>query len=295
MQTPAVETIPVHKRKWTKNRVINLIVDAVCILFVGLASLTCILPFINILAKSLSDNAYVSAHKVVLWPISDTGINLEAYNRVFHDSTIITSLWVTIEVTVIFTLIGMFLTICAAYVLTRPELKGRKVMTFMIMFTMYFTAGTIPDYLLMNNMHMLDTIWCLILPLCFAPYNLLIMKNNFQGSIPESLIESARLDGASHFATIALFYAVGRWNAYSDALYYIKQNVELRPLQLKLYYLIVAATESFQSEGVSATIMTNPDVLQAACIIFAAVPIICVYPFVQKYFVQGTMVGAVKG
>ena len=113
-------------------------------------------------------------------------------------------------------------------------------MTFMIMFTMYFTAGTIPDYLLMHQLHMLDTIWCLILPLCFAPYNLLIMKNNFQGSIPESLIESARLDGASHFtilgkivvplskpimATIALFYAVGRWNAYSDALYYIKQNV----------------------------------------------------------------------
>ena len=161
-----------------------------------------------------------------------------------------------------------------------------------------------------NQLHMLDTIWCLILPLCFAPYNLLIMKNNFQGSIPESLIESARLDGASHFtilakivvplskpimATIALFYAVGRWNAYSDALYYIKQNVSLRPLQLKLYYLIVAASESFQSEGVSTVAMTNPEVLKAACIIFAAVPIICVYPFIQKYFVQGTMVGAVKG
>ena len=142
----------------------------------------------------------------------------------------------------------------------------------MIMFTMYFTAGTIPDYLLMSELNMLDTIWCLILPLCFAPYNLLIMKNNFQGSIPESLIESARLDGASHFtilgrivvplskpilATIALFYAVGRWNAYADALYYIKQRVDLRPLQLKLYYLIVAASESFQSEGISSTVMTN--------------------------------------
>ena len=96
-------------------------------------------------------------------------------------------------------------------------------------------------------------------------------------------------------ATIALFYAVGRWNAYSDALYYIKQNVALRPLQLKLYYLIVAASESFQTEGVATVSMTNPEVLKAACIIFAAVPIICVYPFIQKYFVQGTMVGAVKG
>lgn len=310
MNTSTAEAISTRKKPWTKARVLNVVVDALCMIVVAVASLSCILPFINILAKSLSDNAYVAAHRVVLWPMSDTVINLEAYNRVFHDSSIINSLWVTIEVTVIFTAIGMFLTICASYALTRPELHGRKVMTFMIMFTMYFTAGTIPDYLLMSEMHMLDTIWCLILPLCFAPYNLLIMKNNFQGSIPESLIESARLDGASHFtilgrivvplskpiiATIALFYAVGRWNAYADALYYIKQRVDLRPLQLKLYYLIVAASESFQSEGISSAVMTNPDVLQAACIIFAAVPIICVYPFLQKYFVQGTMVGAVKG
>ena len=96
-------------------------------------------------------------------------------------------------------------------------------------------------------------------------------------------------------ATIALCSAVGRWNAYSEAMYYIKQNVALRPLQLKLYYLIVAASESFQTEGVATVSMTNPEVLKAACIIFAAVPIICVYPFIQKYFVQGTMVGAVKG
>lgn len=265
MTTATAPAVEKRKKPWTKARVIDLIIDIFCFVIVGAASLTCILPFIHILAKSLSDNAYVVANRVILLPMSDAGINLDAYNKVF---------------------------------------------TFMIMFTMYFTAGTIPDYLLMNQLHMLDTIWCLILPLCFAPYNLLIMKNNFQGSIPESLIESARLDGASHFtilakivvplskpimATIALFYAVGRWNAYSDALYYIKQNVSLRPLQLKLYYLIVAASESFQSEGVSTVAMTNPEVLKAACIIFAAVPIICVYPFIQKYFVQGTMVGAVKG
>lgn len=299
-----------NKRAWTGNRVVNLLGDILCMVIVGFASLTCVLPFIHILAKSLSDNAYVVANRVVLLPMSDSGINLEAYSKVFHDSTILRSLWVTVGITVVFTAIGMFLTVCAAYALTRGELHGRKLMTFLIMFTMYFTAGTIPDYLLMNQMHLLDTVWCLILPLCFAPNNLLIMKNNFQGSIPESLIESARLDGASHFtilgrivlplskpilATIALFYAVGRWNAYADALYYIKQRTDLRPLQLKLYYLIVAASESFQTEGVTTVAMTNPEVLKAACIIFAAVPIICVYPFIQKYFVQGTMVGAVKG
>jgi len=125
------------------------------------------------------------------------------------------------------------------------------------------------------------------------------------------LIESAVIDGAGHFkiltkiviplskpiiATIALFYAVGRWNAYSDALFYIKQRVNLRPLQLKLYYLVVAATESFKAEGVVATgQITNPEVLKASCIIFATLPIVCIYPFVQKYFVRGTMIGAVKG
>ena len=272
MTATAASAVEKRKKPWTKARVIDLLIDILCFVVVGAASLTCILPFIHILAKSLSDNAYVVANKVLLLPKSDVGVNLEAYNKVFHDPTIMQSLWVTVLVTVVFTAIGMFLTVCASYALTRPELRGRKVMTFMIMFTMYFTAGTIPDYLLMNQLHMLDTIWCLILPLCFAPYNLLIMKNNFQGSIPESLIESARLDGASHFtilgkivvplskpimATIALFYAVGRWNAYSDALYYIKQNVALRPLQLKLYYLIVAASESFQTEGVATVSMTN--------------------------------------
>jgi putative aldouronate transport system permease protein len=204
----------------------------------------------------------------------------------------------------------MFLTISAAYALSRTELKGRKVMTFLIMVTMYFAAGTIPDYLLMNQLHMLDTVWCLILPLCFAPYNLLIMKNNFSASIPDSLVEAAVMDGAGYIkiltrivvplskpiiATIALFYAVGRWNAYQDALFYIKQRTDLRPLQLKLYYLVVSAQESFQAEGGNAAVLTNPEVLKAACVIFATVPIIIVYPFLQKYFVQGTMVGAVKG
>ena len=296
MTATAASAVEKRKKPWTKARVIDLLIDILCFVVVGAASLTCILPFIHILAKSLSDNAYVVANKVLLLPKSDVGVNLEAYNKVFHDPTIMQSLWVTVLVTVVFTAIGMFLTVCASYALTRPELRGRKVMTFMIMFTMYFTAGTIPDYLLMNQLHMLDTIWCLILPLCFAPYNLLIMKNNFQGSIPESLIESARLDGASHFTILGkIVVPLSKPIMATIALFYIKQNVALRPLQLKLYYLIVAASESFQTEGVATVSMTNPEVLKAACIIFAAVPIICVYPFIQKYFVQGTMVGAVKG
>ena len=294
-------------KKISSSKIIGKIVDAFFWLIIILVSLTCLFPFIHVFAVSISDEAYVVANKVVLIP---KGFNLTAYQKIFADSSIIRSLLVTILITVLFTVIGMFLTISAAYALSRKELKGAKLMTFLILFTMYFAAGMIPDYLLIQNLHMLDTIWSLVLPLCFAPFNLLIMKNNFSASIPESLIEASVVDGAGHFkiltwivvplskpiiATIALFYAVGRWNAYQDALFYIKQRADLRPLQLKLYYLVVSSQESFQAEGGNVGVLTNPEVLKAACIIFATVPIVMVYPFVQKYFVQGTMVGAVKG
>ncbi len=282
------------------------VADVFFYIFMALMAFVCLFPFLHVLAKSISQESFVVAKKVFLLP---KGFSLNAYKKIFADSSILRSMFVSLVVTLTFTGIGMFLTISAAYALSRKELKGRKIMTFLIMLTMYFAAGTIPDYLLMNQLHMLDTWWCLILPLSFAPYNLLIMKNNFQATVPDSLVESALIDGAGHIrilksiivpltkpiiATIALFYAVGRWNAYQDALYYIKQRTDLRPLQLKLYYLVVAAQESFQAEGGVQGVMTNPEVLKAATVIFATVPILIVYPFVQKYFVQGTMVGAVK-
>lgn len=256
-----------------KDRAFDILFSVILLL----VALMCLFPFIHVFSKSISEESYVIANKVVLLP---KGFSLNAYQKIFADSSILRSMWVTIVVTVTFTVIGMLLTICAAYALSRKELKGRKLMTFLIMLTMYFTAGTIPDYLLMSQLHMLDTWWCLILPLCFAPYNLLIMKNNFSASIPDSLVESALIDGAGHItilskivvplskpilATIALFYAVGRWNAYQDALYYIKQRTDLRPLQLKLYYLVVSASESFQAEGGNVGVMTNRGVKSSLC------------------------------
>ncbi len=295
------------KKVWTAARKKDLFFDTLFIIILTLVSFMCLFPFIHVFSKSISEEAYVIANKVVMLP---KGFSLNAYEKIFADKSILRSMWVTIVVTVTFTIIGMFLTVCAAYALSRKELKGRTLMSFLIMCTMYFVAGTIPDYLLMNSLHMLETWWCMILPLCFAPYNLLIMKNNFQGNINDSLVESAVIDGAGHFrilwsivlplskpilATIALFYAVGRWNAYQDALYYIKQRTDLRPLQLKLYYLIVSATESFQAEGGVVGVLTNPEVLKASCVIFSTVPIICIYTLIKKYFLQGTMIGAVKG
>ena len=287
-------------------RAANGIADTLIYLFIGIVALSCLFPFIHVFAKSISEEAYVIANKVFLLP---KGFSTEAYKKVFSDSSILTSFYVSVVVTILFTALGMLITLCAAYPLSRKSLKGRKTLTMIFMFTMYFTGGIIPEYLLMNSLGLLDTWAVMILPLAFSPYNLLIMKTSLQSSVPDSLIESAHLDGASEFtilsriviplskpiiATLSLFYAVGRWNAYQDALFYIKQNVSLRPLQLKLYYLVVSSTESFQAAVEGSAQLTNPEVLKAACIIFATVPILCIYPFIQKYFVQGTMVGSVK-
>lgn len=275
-----------------------------CILV--LASLACLLPFVHVVAKSLSADAYVIANKVFLWPM---GLNLEAYGKIFADQSILRSFYITVVITTLFTILGMIITICAAYPLSRYQLKGRTLFTFIFMFTLFFSGGIIPEYLLVNNLGLLETIWSVILPPAFSAFNLLIMKTALQSSIPDSLEESARIDGAGHFrilwsivlplskpiiATLSLFYAVGRWNAYQDALFYIKQNTDIRPLQLKLYYLVIQASESFQLEATQVS-LSNPEVLKASCVVFATLPILCVYPFIQKYFVQGTLLGAIKG
>lgn len=297
------------KKAWTTARKRDFFFNALIYLFIALVSLTCVLPFIHVISKSISSESYVVTKQVFLLP---KGITFEAFEKVFNDASIVRSMYVTVIMTILFTVLGMILTILAAYPLSRPGLKGRKVINFIFIFTMYFAGGMIPDYLLINNLGLLETMWSLVLPLAFSAYNLVIMKNSLESSIPESLIESARIDGASHYrilwsiviplakpiiATVTLFYAVGRWNAYSDAMFYIKQNISLRPLQLKLYYLLIAASEAVSGSVNDTQVvrMTDPEILKSACIVFATFPILCVYPFVQKYFVQGTMIGAVKG
>lgn len=294
------------KTKRISTKAANKIADICIYLFLGLVALTCLLPFVHIAAKSVSEEAYVIAGRVFLLP---KGFQLETYAKVFSDMSIMRSFFVTIIVTILFTILGMLITTCAAYPLSRKKLIGREKISLFFMITMYFSGGMIPSFLLVSNLGLLDTIWSLILPTAFSAYNLLIMKNFLQSSIAESLVESAYIDGASEFkilasivvplskpiiATLTLFYAVGRWNAYSDALFYIKRNIDIRPLQLKLYYLVVAATETVQDTLEVSTTPSNPEILKAATIMFATVPILVVYPFIQKYFVQGTMIGAVK-
>lgn len=270
---------------------------------------TCVVPFWHVLVKSLSGNGAVMRKEVFFWPKE---FSLEAYTKVFADQSMVHSMLYSVLVTVIFTALGMIVCTCAAYPLSKKRLKGRGFFTFLLMVPMYFSAGMIPAYLLMVNLKLIDTMWVLILPLIYSPYNMLVMKTYFQSSIPDSLEESAFLDGATNLrilwsiilplskpiiATLSLFYAVGRWNAYSDNMYYITKD-NLRVIQYKLYLLVKGAEESINTslgDVGGATTVTTPEVLQAACIMFVTIPIIIIYPFLQKYFVKGAMVGAVKG
>lgn len=281
--------------------------DVLMMLFLSALCLTCILPFLHLAAKSISDNSLVLAKKIYFWPKE---INFDAYASIFKDGSLVYSMFYSVIVTLIFTLLGMIVCICAAYPLSKKRLKGRTLFTFLLMFPMYFGAGLIPSYLLLKSLHLLDTMWVLVLPLIYSPYNMLIMKTYFQANIPDSLEESAFLDGATNIqilwkivlplskpilATLSLFYAVGRWNSYADNKYYINTD-SLKMVQYKLYQMVASATEA-QTTSLSeaAAVTSTPEVLQAAAIMFVTIPIICIYPFLQKYFVKGVMIGAVKG
>ncbi len=280
--------------------------DIIIIALIIILCLTCILPFIHIAAKSISGNSEVLAKNVTLWP---KAVTLEAYATIFRDGQLTHSMLYTVLVTVLFTAIGMVVTICAAYPLSRRRLKGRNFISLMILFTLYFYAGLIPEYLLLKDLNLLNKMWVLVLPLSFSPFNMLIMKSYLQSTIPESLEEAAFLDGASSFqilfkvilplskpilATLALFYAVGRWNAYADAKYFITKKA-LQPIQYLLSNMVLNSGADAISISEGMSVQSTPEVLQAAMVMFATIPIICVYPFIQKHFVKGVMIGAVKG
>lgn len=291
---------PIKKEKrLSLGEIINMTI-------IGLLSATCILPFINILAKSISSNTSVLSKKVYFLPKQ---ITFQAYVSIFKDGQLTWSMLYSVIMTATFTFIGMVLTICAAYPLTRKRLKGRSVITFILMFTMYFSAGLIPEYLLMKDLNLLNSFWVLVLPLAFSPYNMLIMKTFFLSTIPDSLEESAFLDGATDFqtllkiilplstpiiATLSLFYAVGRWNAYADAQYYITSKA-LQPIQYLLRNMVLSSASDAITLSEGMATQSTPEVLQSAMVMFATLPILCIYPFVQKYFVKGIMIGAVKG
>lgn len=278
--------------------------DMVFVLIGIIVMVICLVPMLNLAAKSLSSTDALVKDMVYLWPVD---INFDAYAMVFSDMKYIRSFFFTAILTFVCTILSLVMTTLCAYPLIFEKLKGRGFINVLITITMFFNAGTIPNYLLMKSLGMLNTVWVLMIPSCLSIFNMIIMRS-FLYSIPDSLRESAEIDGASYFtillkiyvplskpvlATLALFYAVGRWNGYSDALMYVTDK-DLYPLQLFLYNIInninqveIATQEGFSSPGLS-------EAVKAAIVMFSTVPILCIYPWLQKYFIHGVTVGAVK-
>ncbi len=262
----------------------------------------------EVAATSFSSKSAILSGKVTFWPVE---LDTRAYKAIFSDPAMMRSLGFTVMITIGYTVFSMILTILMAYPLTKKRLAGRKFFNFMALFTMYFSGGTIPIYLNIKELGLLDTPWSLILPGMLSTYNMIILKSFFT-ALPDSLEEAATIDGANDFqillqivlplsmaslATLTLFYAVGKWNSFQDALYYI-QNKAYQPLQLKLYHLIKGsqAVDIAAMEGGSSTVATDiSESIEPASISFATLPILVVYPFVQRYFVAGVTIGAVKG
>ncbi len=275
----------------------------------ALLAFTTLYPFLNTLAVSLSDGAQIVSGRVFLLP---RGFNTSAYKVVFANPVYFISFRNTVLVTAAGTAISMLLSILGAYPLSKRRLKGRKFLMLLVVFTMFFSGGLIPRYLLVRDLGMLNTLWALFIPVAISAWNMIILRNFFQ-AIPDSLEESAEIDGASFptilvrvilplskpaLATISLFYAVKYWNSFFDAVIYIT-DTRKTVLQAYLSQLIldeVAAGSSIELLEEQLELMEIvPDSVRAATVLCTVVPILVVYPWIQKYFVKGVLIGSLKG
>ncbi|PFN97234.1 sugar ABC transporter permease [Bacillus sp. AFS076308] len=262
-------------------------------------------PFLNVVAQSFSGQAEINAGKVNLIP---KGFNLTTYQTILHDKTFWTSYRNTIVYTVLGTVIAMVMTTTFAYVLSKKRLMGRKFFTSMAIFTMFFSGGLIPNYILIKNLAWTNTIWAIVIPGAISIFNMLIMKSFFE-AMPEELEEAASIDGSSTYgtflkiilplskpilATMVLFYAVGNWNSWFGAFLYLDQSDKF-PVTLYLRNLLAGATSGQSAGATSADDLQQIGAnIKAVTMVLTVLPILMVYPFVQKYFVSGIMLGSVK-
>ncbi|WP_028610101.1 carbohydrate ABC transporter permease [Paenibacillus harenae] len=281
--------------------------DAIVYAIAAVIMIIVLYPLIFIVSASFSDPARTLNGEVWLLPKS---VTLDAYTNILHNEKIWTGYRNTILYTAVGTFINIIMTILAAYPLSRPDLPGRKVMMVIITLTMFFSGGLIPTYLLVKELGMVDTMWSLIVPGAIATYNLIVMRTYFQASIPWELQEAAHMDGCSNWrlllniilplskpilAVMVLFYAVGHWNSFFNALIYIRDEA-LHPLQLVLREILMIS----QSDAVDSTVGLEDKILLAesikyAVIIVSSLPVLMMYPFVQRHFVKGVMIGSIKG
>lgn len=272
------------------------------------AFIAVVYPMYFIIIASFSDSTLVNQGQVIFLP---KGISFYGYEQIFKNKNI----WLGYKNTIVYTALGTMLnlavTLPAAYVLSRKNFRPRKLLMFLFVFTMYFNGGMIPTYMIIKDLHLLDTPWVLIVMGAVSVYNLIITRTFFENSIPDELYEAATLDGCSQFryfisvvlplskaiiAVITLYYMVGHWNDFFNPLLYVNKD-KYQPLQIVLRNILLSnqAMAGVTGAGASGYAQQYADQIKFGVIIVSTVPILCVYPFIQKYFEKGVMIGAVKG
>ncbi len=266
-----------------------------------LLSLGMLLPLLKVVAESFSGKTYIEQNKVLFWP---RGFNVEAYRRVFENPNIFVALKNSVVITVAGTMIDLFMTALMAYPLSRPEFKNKKPILMMVTLTMIFTSPMIPSYLVIKGLGLDNSMWAIILPGMISGYNFFIMRSFFAG-IPGELIDAARIDGCGEFrvlwqiviplskavmATMTLFYGVSHWNALQQPLIYLR-DPKKHTLQIKLYQILMEDNIPMVDVG---QVELAPATVKMATIVIATVPILIVYPFLQKHFAAGATLGSVK-
>lgn len=277
---------------------------ALNLVFLLLVVFLTVYPFLNVIAQSFSSEGFINAGQVNLFPM---GFNTETYKLILADSTFWTNYRNTVLYTVVATIISMVLTTSFAYALAKKDLKGRSVFVGIAVFTMFFNGGLIPNYVLISSLGMRDSIWAVVLPNAISVFNLLIMKSFFE-NMPRELEEAAAIDGLSQYgvlfkvvlplskaivATMVLFYAVANWNSWFQAFLYLDKP-ELFPVTIYLRNMIAGVTTAGSAGGTAENVGQIAANIQSVTIVLTVIPILCIYPFVQKYFFAGVMLGSVK-
>lgn len=269
-----------------------------------LIALICLLPFVNVFASSFASTQEVVEKKFILFP---TTFSLDAYRYILSTPTIFRGLGVSIGVTLVGTVVSMVLTALMAYGLSRKYLYGRDFINFVIVFSMLFSGGMIPTFLVVKYFGLIDSYWSMIMPVAINAFNLIIMRNFFQ-ALPDGLEESAKIDGSNDFgvfikimlplalpsiATLSLFYGVAYWNTYTSAILYMTDSTKW-PIQVLLRQIVIVAS-GMQGDNSSVDIIPPAQTIKMAVIVVATVPMLIAYPFVQKHFTKGALLGSVKG
>ena len=276
------------------------------VFLVSFAALT-VLPFVYVIGTSFATQQEIATRPFFLIP---RDFQLESYKYILSSRTLPRAMWVSVWTTIVGTIISMALTLTFAYPLSKKYLKGRNTMLVLITFTLVFSGGMIPGYLNIRNLGLLNTYWSMIIPGAIGTWNLIVIKNFFQ-ALPEELEESARIDGATDLtvflriilplstaviATFSLFYAVGYWGAFRPALFYIPSRPERWPVQLILRNIVMLSAGRIDDANFDPSLVLPPsESIRNAVIVFATAPILLLYPFLQKHFTKGVMVGAIKG